>query len=166
MPEPISKIIDSLAKLIGVLSPRVSVTVFVTTAALFLVTGFLPGKMPQLDAFVRDHMALLTIACIAFGVVSLTYPVAHGWSLWKRSRPQAMRRKRLQQRLQSLSLREKHILQEHLEDDVKTVSWSVNRLEIASLTYDGVLLKINQIGTIGHFTIRLRFGGICVLIES
>ncbi len=48
MPEPISKIIDSLAKLIGVLSPRVSVTVFVTTAALFLVTGFLPGKMLSL----------------------------------------------------------------------------------------------------------------------
>ena len=153
MAEPLSKIIDSFAKLIGVLSPRVSVTVFITTATLFLFTGVFPGKIRSLDAFVHDHTAVLAILCIASGVLALTYPTTYFWSRWTVKWALRRQRKRVLHRLQSLPLRERHILQEHLENDVKTVAWSVNRLEIAALATDGILVLIIQVGVIGHFTV-------------
>jgi hypothetical protein len=84
----------------------------------------------------------------------VTFPVEWAWKTGRSAVAKRHEKRRIVARLQSLTLREKHILQEHLEDKRRVVSWSVNRLEIASLASDWVIGAIQQHGSIGYFKVR------------
>jgi len=88
------------------------------------------------------------------GFYCSTFPVQWAWETGKTAVTRRQAKRRLVAKLQSLTVRERHILQEHLEDKRRVVSWSVNRLEIASLAHDGIIGLIQQQGAIGYFKVR------------
>jgi Super-infection exclusion protein B len=136
--ETVLKVIEKIF-----LSPRVSVTV-----SLVCVTALLVG--PHVAAYaplIQEHRVWLWGFLLISGFYSATFPVQWVWEMGKTAVTSRHAKRRIVARLQSLTVREKHILQEHLEDKCRVVSWSVNRLEIASLVHDGVIGLIQQHGS-------------------
>lgn len=132
------------------LSPRIAVTVF-----LVCVTALLVGPhVPEFSPVIRQYRVWLWVSLLVSGFYSVTFPVEWAWKTGRSAVAKRHEKRRIVARLQSLTLREKHILQEHLEDKRRVVSWSVNRLEIASLASDWVIGAIQQHGSIGYFKVR------------
>ena len=132
------------------LSPRVSVTVFLVCVTALLVGPHVAAYAPV----IQEHRVWLWVFLLVSGFYSATFPLQWAWETGKTAATRRHATRRIVAKLQSLTVREKHILQEHLEDNRRVVSWSVNRLEIASLAHDGVIGLIQQHGSIGYFKVR------------
>jgi hypothetical protein len=119
------------------------------------VTALLVG--PHVAAYaplIQERRVWLWGFLLISGFYSATFPAQWAWETGKTAVARGHAKRRIVAKLQSLTVREKHILQEHLEDKRRVVSWSVNRLEIASLAHDGVIGLIQQHGSIGYFKVR------------
>jgi len=130
-------------------SPRIAVTVFLGCSALL----FGSRLFPQFAPLAQQYKLWIMLAWLASGIYSITFPIQ-----WLASASgEAVRRFRAKRhcigRLHSLTTKEKHLLQEHLENNTRVVPWSVNRLEISSLAHDGILMPIQQRGAIGYFRV-------------
>jgi hypothetical protein len=143
--ETVLKIVEKIF-----LSPRISVTVFLVCLTALLVGPHVSGSAP----LIQQHRIWLWAVVLVSGFYSATFPVQWAWDSGKTAVARRHAKRHLVERLHSLTVREKHILQEHLEDKRRVVSWSVNRLEIASLAHDGIVGLIQQRGSIGYFKVR------------
>ncbi|MGA8439419.1 MAG: super-infection exclusion protein B [Candidatus Sulfotelmatobacter sp.] len=132
------------------LSPRIAVTVF------FVCGTALPfgPRFVESASLIQQHRAWLWLLFLASDFYSVTFPAQWVWKASKTAVDRLRAKHRLAERLQSLTVDEKHILQEHFEDNCRVVAWSLNRLTIASLANDGIIGLIQQQGTIGYFKVR------------
>lgn len=143
--ETVLKIVEKIF-----LSPRISVSVFLVCLTTLLVGPHVADSAPV----IQQHRIWLWVVLLVSGFYSATFPIQWGWQRGEAARHNRHAKRHLVKRLHSLTVREKHILQEHFEDKRRVVSWSVNRLEIASLAHDGVIGMIQQQGSIGYFKVR------------
>jgi Super-infection exclusion protein B len=127
------------------LSPRVSVTVFLACASLLAA-----NRVPALAPIAQHYSGLIWFFMLVSGFYSLTFPAQWaGHAIGKRVR-RYQRMRACVGRLHSLTVDEKHILQEHLEEANGVLTWSLNRIEIQALAQSGLLGLISQRGSIGY----------------
>jgi hypothetical protein len=158
-------VVESIAKVIGVLiSPRVAATVFIVACVLLGVPLALPGWFPWIDSVVQDHKALVGFSALFSGVFCCTYVFSHvgSWVTRKRAEKKQLkdnqqkesdRLKRLHDRLGNLTVDEKHILQEYIDNDSRVAHFNATVGTAVPLCKSGVLSQIHLYGVRGAYTI-------------
>lgn len=143
-----SDVLKALEKIL--LSPRVSATVF------FVCVLILAGshQVAALAPIAQHYSGLIWFFMLISGVYSLTFPVHWAGKAIRTGIRRHRMMQRRKDRLHSLTIKEKHILQEHLNEENGVVCWSLNRVEIQALAQSGLLGVICQRGSIGYIKLR------------
>lgn len=155
MPEPLSSLYGEILKgLREILSPRVSVTIFIVSLTLLIMAWWNPVGWDWLSVFVAAKRVPVFLVCITSGVFTITYPASWVWAWQKKKnndRSEAKARlesiQKLHKRLTILSLAEKHVLQWFLERDSRTYKFDVTYSEgVDSLVASGILHNTRMVG--------------------
>jgi len=145
--ETLATILKALEKIF--LSPRVAATVFLVCLTVLLAGPHVAGFAP----LVRQYAAWFWIFLLLSGFYSVSFPAQWVWKTSAHALAKQRNKQREISRLKSLTLAEKHILQEFVEEGERVVSWSMNRLEIAALAHDGIIAPIQSHGSIAFFKV-------------
>jgi hypothetical protein len=146
-------IIESITKAIGVISPRLAVTVFIVASILLCVPVFVPGRVPQIDAFIRDHITSVLLIWLGAGVYSATYPIASGWRAIQNSWREMSRKRTQRKMLGMLTLEEKHILQEYIDLNLRSLQFNITLGRLDPLRINGILKLTQTYGIKGTYMI-------------
>ncbi len=102
------------------LSPRIATTVFFA-CLIALLEG---PHFAVLAPLVQQHAAWLWFFLLVSGFYSISFPAQWAWNTTVQALDNRRARQREITRLESLTMDEKHILQEHVENGEQVVSWS------------------------------------------
>ncbi|MBZ5634481.1 MAG: superinfection exclusion B family protein [Acidobacteriia bacterium] len=140
MATPSIPIVETIAKIIStVLNPRIAVTIFIVSGIALAVPIALPGAFPWLDSLVLTYKAIAAITCLASGVLSISYLSSHFWKVWSHNKHVGRRKKCVHERLEKLTVHEKHMLQYYLCEDSRTVHFDISDGNTGPLLRSGIL---------------------------
>ena len=159
MPEPIS-LVKAVTDLAGKVSPRIAVTLFIVTAVLMLLAWQAPGNFTWIDSLVQDYKTAVGLTMICSGALSFTYAATSLHAAYARrkathnkSAEAAKRLKALHDRLGTLTLIEKHMLQEYIDCDARVVQFNATLGRCDALVDAGILRLTQLYGVKGTYMI-------------